>query len=153
MRQHLKERISKHQQFTNERIYKRLARKAEKPDMWSFVEDKVGKKEDALHKNEIASTAANFMVAGTETTATTLAGLLYLFSKNPDKKKRLQDEVCNTFSSTEEMTLQKLARLPYLNACIEIGTAVLSTSRQRPSEASRRGQCPSLWSISSKGRK
>lgn len=121
MPKNLKQRLISHQQFTLERVNKRLARTAEKPDIWSFVDNKFGDKEGAVTQNEITATGATFMTAGTETTATELSGLSYLLSQHPDKKQRLMDEIRTTFSSTEEMTLTKLSQLPYLNACIEEG--------------------------------
>jgi len=59
------------------------------------------------------------MIAGTETTATLLSGLVYLLLRNPGPMRQLTDEIRESFNSPEEMTLGSLARLKYLHACLE----------------------------------
>jgi len=62
------------------------------------------------------------MVAGTETTATLLSGLTYYLLKHPDKLQKVTDEV--RALTEEELTLEQLPRLSYLNACFEEGLRV-----------------------------
>ncbi|KAI2475343.1 cytochrome p450 [Pyrenophora tritici-repentis] len=68
--------------------------------------------EKGMHAN-----ASAFMIAGTETTATLLSGMTYYLLTNPDKLKKLVDEV--RALPEEDLTLDVLPRLKYLNACFE----------------------------------
>jgi cytochrome P450 len=61
------------------------------------------------------------MIAGTETTATLLSGLTYHLLQNPDRMGRLVNEIRSHFQDEEDITIEKLQALPYLNACIEEG--------------------------------
>jgi cytochrome P450 len=63
--------------------------------------------------------ASLFMLAGTETTATLLSGLTFFLLRNPTPMKTLVAEIRNAFASTNDMTMEQLAALPYLAACIK----------------------------------
>ena len=58
-----------------------------------------------------------FMVAGTETTSTLLSGATWYLCKNPDKMKKLCDEI-RSFGSADELTLQSLQNTVYLSAVL-----------------------------------
>ncbi|CAD0014773.1 unnamed protein product [Aureobasidium pullulans] len=73
---------------------------------------------------EMHANAGVFMTGGTETIATLLSGLTYYLLINPDKLARLVAEVRSTFTAESEITVDELARLPYLNACIEEGLRI-----------------------------
>lgn len=61
------------------------------------------------------------IVAGSETTATLLSGLTYLLLINPDKLKKLSDEIRTTFKSEDEITMASVGNLPYMLACLNEG--------------------------------
>jgi hypothetical protein len=132
-----KEKQKQHLRFSSDLLDKRMARKPEQPDIWSFVTRNAGQ-EEALHPTELYSNGmqysicnriiqaditigALFMLAGTETTATLLSGLTYMLLKDPDRMKRLSDEVRSSFPSDGNMGMFGLSRLEYLGACIEEG--------------------------------
>ncbi|KAH8727461.1 cytochrome P450 [Phaeosphaeriaceae sp. PMI808] len=85
-----------------------------KPDIWKLV---LGKDEEQLSLSKMHSNASIFMIAGTETTATLLSGLTFFLLKNPDKLKKVIDEVRPLPEA--DLSLEVLPRLPYLNACFE----------------------------------
>lgn len=116
----IKEKRKQHLAFSADMIDKRMARKTERPDVWTFV-TRHGEEEGGLKPTELHSNGALFMLAGTETTATELSGLTYLLLKNPDKLKRLTDELHSSFTSFDDMTMTNLSQLEYLGACIEEG--------------------------------
>ena len=60
-------------------------------------------------------------LTGTETTATLLSGATYLLLKHPDKMEKLTREIRAAFSDDADMTLEKLASVEYLHACLEEG--------------------------------
>jgi cytochrome P450 len=109
----------RHFQYCVDRVTKRLekGRESEGVDLWSLVLSQDGK--HGLTRDEMNANASTFMVAGTETTATLLSGLTYLLLKNLDPMRRLVSEVRSAFVSPAHMSLESIAALPYLNACIK----------------------------------
>jgi cytochrome P450 len=57
-------------------------------------------------------------VAGSETTATTLAGVTFLLCANPEVLRRLTDEVRSAFDSEEEITFSSVQKLTYMLAVL-----------------------------------
>jgi cytochrome P450 len=117
----MKQKKRNHIRFAAEKVDKRMARKTTRPDIWTYVTKNDHIEGGGLATSELHSNGATFMLAGTETTATELSGLTYLLLKSPEKMKRLKKEVRTAFSTTDEMTITKLSKLSYLQACIEEG--------------------------------
>ncbi|KAF2967339.1 hypothetical protein GQX73_g6274 [Xylaria multiplex] len=67
---------------------------------------------------EIQSTMAVLILAGSETTATALCGILNSLVQNPEQLHRLEKEIRSTFGTEKEITLSALQKLPFLNAVI-----------------------------------
>ncbi|KAL1645035.1 hypothetical protein SLS58_004106 [Diplodia intermedia] len=84
----------------------------ERPDIWSLVE----KKQDVMSRREMHVNAAIFMAAGTETTATALCGMMWYLTRNRDKMDIAAREARNL--AAEDLIMETLATLPYLNAVI-----------------------------------
>lgn len=59
------------------------------------------------------------VLAGSETSATLLSGLVFRLLKNPEIYGKLTKEVRSAFNDTSDITFRNEADLPYLNACIE----------------------------------
>ncbi|CAK7222048.1 hypothetical protein SCUCBS95973_004707 [Sporothrix curviconia] len=68
---------------------------------------------------ELAAHANALIVAGSETSATTMNGLFNYLTNYPDVYQKLKDEVRGAFSVGTDITAAKAASLPYLTACIE----------------------------------
>lgn len=116
------EKKKRHLEFSARRVDNRLQIKATRPDIWAHVlrfSDSEENKDRRLSMNEMYSISSTVMIAGTETTATLLSGLTYMLLKHPEKLKRLVSELRETFATRQSMTLEKLASLEYLNACID----------------------------------
>ncbi|KAG9597788.1 benzoate 4-monooxygenase cytochrome P450, partial [Aureobasidium melanogenum] len=117
-----------HEKYSSDRVDRRLARDPGRPDLWTEVlrrsDDGVGDTTAGMSLREMHANAAVFMMAGTETTATLLSGLTYYLLTNSDKLGNLVAEVRGNFTSESEITVDALAKLPYLNACIEEGLRV-----------------------------
>lgn len=62
--------------------------------------------------------SSNLIIAGSETTATALAGITYLLLKNPEIFRRVVDEVRQAYNSEDEITLLSVNDLPLMLACI-----------------------------------
>lgn len=59
------------------------------------------------------------IVAGSDTTATLLAGVTYMLLTHPHVHRKLVDEIRSSFKSEEEIDFETVSRLPYLLVCLE----------------------------------
>jgi cytochrome P450 len=105
-----------HFQHSADRVDKRLEKGTDigKSDIWKLV---LENQKIRLTLSKMHSNASNFMIAGTETTATLLSGFTYLLLSNPDKLKKVVTEV--RALPKEDLSLEVLPRLQYLNACFQ----------------------------------
>ncbi|KAI3397374.1 hypothetical protein diail_10824 [Diaporthe ilicicola] len=81
-------------------------------------------KNGSLTEDVLMGNADTLIIAGSETTATALAGLTWYLLNNPSCLKQLTDEVRRAFSSLDGITGDSTAELPYLHGCIEEGLRV-----------------------------
>ncbi|XP_019847577.2 probable cytochrome P450 12e1, mitochondrial [Bactrocera dorsalis] len=66
--------------------------------------------------------ALDMMIAGIDTTASTLTGILLCIAKNPDKQQKLFEELKQILPEKHsQLTTQNMQNLPYLRACIKEG--------------------------------
>ena len=111
------QRQKRHTEFANERVNRRLNLEADRPDFISpIMKDNPDFKNMSLE--EIQSNAAILMVAGSETTATTLAGMMTYLIQNPEPLRKVTAEVRARFNKEENITIAATKELPYLNASI-----------------------------------
>ncbi|EGU72734.1 hypothetical protein FOXB_16756 [Fusarium oxysporum f. sp. conglutinans Fo5176] len=73
---------------------------------------------DPIHLREQAKV---MMLAGSETTATFLAGVTYLLLQHPETLMKLQNEIRSAFSSKKDITKESTLKLQYLSGVIEEG--------------------------------
>ena len=108
-----------HYQLVVDKVQRRLNLDVERPDFMSHVirfnDDK------GMSQSEIEATFNIIIVAGSETTATTLSGALNHLIRNPDKLRTLIKEIRTSFPTEEAITLSALRGLPYLNAVLHEG--------------------------------
>lgn len=67
---------------------------------------------------ELTSNAATLLIAGSETTATTLTAGTYFLLKNPSVYQRLVQEIRSSFKEEKDITISELDNLPYLAAVL-----------------------------------
>jgi cytochrome P450 len=72
-----------------------------------------------MTREEIIATSSLLIVAGSETSATCLSGVLFYLLKNSSTFEKLTNEIRNSFPDVNEMSMQKLAKCQYLNACLQ----------------------------------
>jgi cytochrome P450 len=119
-----------HYQHSAERVDRRLKLGRDQPDIWNLV---LGQPEGRrMSVEQMRCNADLFMLAGTETTATLLSGLTYFLLKNPDRMKKLVDEVRTSFKSEDELTVDNLAKLKYMAICIQEGLRCYSPAPITP---------------------
>jgi cytochrome P450 len=66
---------------------------------------------------DVAGNVLTMLLAGEDTTANTLAWMLYLMTRNPQTLERARDEVLAVFGADGELSHEGLARLDYVEAC------------------------------------
>ncbi|KAL2001924.1 hypothetical protein VTN02DRAFT_982 [Thermoascus thermophilus] len=101
----------------NRRMQKKKTTPTERPDFLSYIlrhNDEKG-----MTRPEIEATMSVLILAGSETTATLLAGCTYHLLRNPDVYRRLAGEIRGAFADEGEITLASVAQLPYLHAVLE----------------------------------
>ncbi|KAF5679249.1 cytochrome P-450 monooxygenase [Fusarium heterosporum] len=106
-----------HCKHSEERVNLRLKNGSDQPDVWNLV--MAAKEGRGLTVREMHSNAELLMLAGSETTATLLSGCLYHLLTYPDKMNTLLNEIRGKFTSSDDLTLESLAELKYLNACLK----------------------------------
>lgn len=116
--QNLAREFRMHRQLTIEKTEKRIKHKdtITKEDFFKQI-----LKQGDWEFSKLDSNAELLIVAGSETTATTLSGLMYFLHKNPHCMDKLEEEVLRSFRSYDEITGDSTARLPYLHGVIEEG--------------------------------
>jgi cytochrome P450 len=104
-----------------ERRLQKIGDGDEKPDFWSYVIANQGNEGKRLERGEMHSNAVTLLVAGSETTATTLSGTTYLLLKNASAYDKLVSEIRNAFATAGDITIEAVNKLPYLVACLNEG--------------------------------
>jgi cytochrome P450 len=104
-----------HYQVALDKIHRRMNLEKEREDFMTPVL-KNNPNFQNMSLEEIESTFSLLIVAGSETTATTMCGATNELVKAPGELQKLVSEVRNAFKSESEMTFEALRKLPFLNA-------------------------------------
>lgn len=102
--------------YTKGKILKRLEQGTTRPEFMSHVlrhNDEKG-----MSTAEIQETFTLLILAGLETTATLLAGRTFLSQTHSAIRRRLEEEIRNSFGTDQEITMLEVARLKYLHAVV-----------------------------------
>jgi len=75
--------------------------------------------ERGMTREEIIKTSGTIIIAGSETSATLLSGITFHLLKNPSIMEKITSEIRTAFPDPAEMNFVKVAKLQYLNACIQ----------------------------------
>lgn len=120
---HVRQRRRNHLEFSKEKVVRRLENEnsPHKDFIWYILKQR--EKFD-LHANEIILNSALFIVAGSETTANLLSGLIARLLWNKDKYDKLVTEIRTNFQKEDDINYDETSNLEYLNACIEEGLRI-----------------------------
>lgn len=77
--------------------------------------------EGGLSFRTLSTMAAGLLLAGSETTASTLSGVTWLLLSNPEKLEKLTSEVRDTFGHESEINFTSVQGLGYMLACLNEG--------------------------------
>lgn len=103
--------------FTRDMLEKRLAMEEGRED--DLFEGLVRRRHEwNLSFEKLTSNSFILILAGSETTATTLAGATYLLLTHPEVLARLQQEVRTAFKSVDEINIASVNKLSYMLAVL-----------------------------------
>ena len=103
--------------FTRERVDRRIASKSERPDFMQYMLQ--NNYAGGLSREEINSTTALLVLAGSEISATTLISATYFALKNPPIMERLFQDIRQALRSQGDITIATVSNLPYVHAVIQ----------------------------------
>ncbi len=102
---------------------------------WFLCDTKDDAGRPAYNESELHANANMLIVAGSDTTSTIMAALMFYLTRNPTVYKTLVNEICTKFSSAENITYgPELTSCVYLRACIDETMRIAPTG---PSELPR----------------
>ncbi|KAK3381046.1 cytochrome P450 monooxygenase [Podospora didyma] len=105
-----------------EKVDQRLALNTERPDfidaMTKHADDGREDKVRPLTREEIIENARIVVLAGSETTATTLSGVTYYLAKLPEIQRKVAKEVRSAFKSESEININGVQNLTYMIAVL-----------------------------------
>ncbi|KAL2786718.1 cytochrome P450 [Aspergillus keveii] len=108
--------------YAKDEIETRLNKNSIGPD---FLTRMIAEREEkGFSFQERLSQASILVVAGSETTATSLAAITYYLCRNPSVYKKVAHEVRSSFKLLDEITGRLTEQLPYLRAVIEEGLRI-----------------------------
>ncbi|KAI0808710.1 benzoate 4-monooxygenase cytochrome P450 [Xylaria sp. FL0064] len=106
----------KNEELSRRVVEMRVKRKTGRKDfLTQILEDR---DPNVVSDQQVAAHASDFVLAGSDTTSTTLSTLLYYLLKNPAAMSRLTDEIRNSFQRYDEITYNSTLSLPYLRAAL-----------------------------------
>ena len=92
----------------------------DRKDILSLIWTEAQDEKLAVTKEQVLQLSTILCLAGMETTSTSLSGIVWWLLQSPHAYKRLVEEI-RSIEKEEELSLKKLASLPYLNCCISEG--------------------------------
>jgi cytochrome P450 len=90
-----------------------------KPDFFGQIVRNQASAEKRLSRAEMDCNAVTFLMAGSETTATTLSGFTFFVLRHPQVYAKLVHEIRSSFTSLADINIEKATQLEYMTACIQ----------------------------------
>jgi len=101
---------------------RRINKKTDRKDFLTRILE--NREEGQISDVQIAAHASDFVLAGSETTATALSCITYYLDRTPSALKALHEEIRGTFKSYSEINAASTVSLRYLNAVIFEGMRI-----------------------------
>ncbi|KAF8446892.1 putative cytochrome P450 [Terfezia claveryi] len=115
----LKENRRRMDVYARDLVANRLGSQTNRKDFWHYILNRPESKDASV--NELCMQAQTLVMAGSETTSTTISSITFYLLKTPRVYNILKDEIRSTFKSYADITEQNTVRMRYLNAVIEEG--------------------------------
>ena len=110
------------EQYAIDLIRKRIARKSCRKDFVTRILEQ--KDADDISDIQLAAHASDFVLAGSETTATALSCIVYYLNHTPSALEQLRQEIRGRFNSYTEIDATATSSMDYLNAVILEGLRI-----------------------------
>jgi cytochrome P450 len=110
--------LASHTKLAIEKVDRRLTKKEDRGDFLDAILKHSGSEKE-FTRGEIYSNANLLIMAGSETSATAMAGCLYHLAKTPQVMSRLTDETRGRFPAEKDITFQAVADMPYMTAVLQ----------------------------------
>jgi cytochrome P450 len=112
------EKQKQHTDFTNKKILQRLELNTSRPDLITPFLRKMENSPEKMSLGEIQSTFAIILVAGSETTATTLLGTFYKLATHTHVQEKLAVILKARIPTESDITVEATKDIPFLDAVI-----------------------------------
>ncbi|KAI0265036.1 high nitrogen upregulated cytochrome P450 monooxygenase 2 [Gloeopeniophorella convolvens] len=111
--------IQRARNFGKERVVERLTVGAQRKDLFYHLSGEELPEKERPQVGAIAQNGLLAIIAGSDTTSSTLTTMIYYLMRYPEAYQHLQKEVDAAFPSGEEpLDVVKLSRMEWLNGCI-----------------------------------
>jgi cytochrome P450 len=94
------------------------ARRAAPPNLLEAMIVAADEPGSGMSDDDVVGNVFTMLLAGEDTTATSLSWMIYLMSRNPHTLQRARQEVDSTLGELQHWTADDLGKLDYLEACI-----------------------------------
>ncbi|KAG5637677.1 hypothetical protein H0H81_003645 [Sphagnurus paluster] len=111
-------------------VKKRLASPTDRVDLLSKLKAGRDSNGNPMGREELTAEALTLLIAGSDTTSNSTCAIIYHLAHNPHIQQRLHHELDEQLGTEDEIaaTADQVKRLPYLEACINEGLRIHSTS-------------------------
>ncbi|KAF8155951.1 cytochrome P450 monooxygenase [Crassisporium funariophilum] len=111
-------------------VAKRLGTATDRVDLLSKLQEGRDGDGKPMGREELTAEALTLLIAGSDTTSNSTCAILYYLARNRHAQQKLHKELDEQLGTEDETvaTGQQVKRLPYLDACINEGLRLHSTS-------------------------
>ncbi|KAF5379018.1 hypothetical protein D9615_006079 [Tricholomella constricta] len=111
-------------------VKKRLSMPTDRVDLLSKLKAGRDSNGNPMGREELTAEALTLLIAGSDTTSNSTCAIIYHLASNPHTQAKLHAELDEQLGTEDELaaTADQVKRLPYLEACINEGLRIHSTS-------------------------
>jgi len=111
-------------------VAKRLATPTDRVDLLSKLQNGRDANGNPMGREELTAEALTLLIAGSDTTSNSTCAIIYYLARNRRAQDKLHKELDEQLGTEDELvaTEAQVKRLPYLDACINEGLRLHSTS-------------------------
>jgi len=111
-------------------VAKRLATPTDRVDLLSKLKAGRDSEGNPMGREELTAEALTLLIAGSDTTSNSTCAIFYHLARNRHVQEKLHKELDETLGTEDETvaTGQQVKKLPFLDACINEGLRIHSTS-------------------------
>lgn len=129
------------------KVDRRVASKSDRPDFLSYIiKSKDGV---AMPMQELYANSTLLVLAGSESTASGLAGITFQLLKHPEALKKAVEEIRSAFAAENDIVPESVKRLPYLAAMVSEGLRMYPPFPEGLPRLTPRQRGPDWWSMGS----